>query len=327
MSLNEKTILVTGGSGSFGTRFAETALREYRVKAIRIFSRGEARQHEMRLRFNNDNRLRFLIGDVRDRHRLYRAMKNVDIVIHAAAMKQVPGCEYNPIEAVKTNINGGMNVIDAAIDTGVKKVVALSTDKAVYPINLYGATKLVAEKLFIQANAYAGADGPMFSCVRYGNIIGSQGSLVPLLKKQVPSGVVTITDSKMTRFWITQDQAVNFVIFCIDQMAGREIFVPKIASMKLIDLVTVVAPGIKQNIVGTRPGEKTHETLVTREESPYTEEFSRYFVIRPRFSPEDKRATEIGKASSKSFEYTSENNKDWLSTVDLTAILSRENLM
>jgi len=230
-SLLGKTILVTGGTGSFGKKFTEIGLREYEPKTIRIFSRGELLQLQMRQLFDDDPRLRFFIGDVRDKGRLSRAMNGVDIVVHAAALKQVPACEYNPIEAIRTNIDGAANVIDAAIDNKVKKVLAISTDKAVHPVNLYGATKLVAEKLFTQGNAYAGKAGTRFSVVRYGNVVGSRGSVIPLFLKQRKSGKITITDARMTRFWITLEQGVRFVIECMDRMHGGEVFVPKIPSM------------------------------------------------------------------------------------------------
>lgn len=319
MSLSNKIILLTGGTGSFGTKFTEIALKEFQVKTIRIFSRGELMQQKMREQFD-DERLRFFIGDVRDRDRLYRAMNNVDIVIHAAALKQVPACEYNPIEAVKTNIEGAINVIDVAIDNKVKKVLALSTDKAVYPVNLYGATKLVMEKLFIQANIYAGSKGTIFSCVRYGNIIGSRGSLVQLLKKQAKSGAVTITDKRMARFWITQEQAVHFVISCIERMHGREIFIPKIPSMKIVDLVEVIVPEAKHKIVGIRPGEKISETLLTKEEAHYSKEFPEYFVVEPKF-PFLKKIMTGGKPLPEGFKYTTKNNNWWLTKEDLRKML------
>ncbi|GAI62510.1 unnamed protein product [marine sediment metagenome] len=318
MSLSNKIILLTGGTGSFGTKFTEIALKEFQVKIIRVFSRGELMQQKMREQFN-DKRLRFFIGNVRDKDRLYRAMNDVDIVVHAAALKQVPACEYNPIEAIKTNIDGAINVIDAAIDNGVKKIMALSTDKAVYPINLYGATKLVAEKLFIQANAYTG-NQTLISCVRYGNVIGSRGSIIPILKKQKQKGIVTITDEKMTRFWITQEQAVHFVISCIERMHGREIFIPKIPSMKIVDLVDVIAPKAQRKIIGIRPGEKIHETLLTREETRYSKELPEYFIIEPKF-PLWEEVVNKGRMLPRNFEYTSESNDRWLTKTDLKKML------
>jgi UDP-N-acetylglucosamine 4,6-dehydratase len=252
-----KMVLVTGGTGSFGKKFIQTLLKEYPIKRLVIYSRDELKQEEMRTMHGfQDKRLRFFIGDVRDKGRLDRALVDIDIVIHAAALKQVPACEYNPIEAIRTNINGAENIINAAIDKGVQRVLALSTDKAVSPINLYGATKLVAEKLFVQGNNYSSADGTKFSCVRYGNVVGSRGSVVPLFLHQKKNGVITITDTKMSRFWLTLDQCVRFVIRCVEQMNGGEIFVPKIPSMKIIDLAKVLAPNSKIKIIGIRPGEK-----------------------------------------------------------------------
>lgn len=319
MNLSNKVILLTGGTGSFGTKFTEIALKESQIKTIRIFSRGELMQQKMREQFD-DERLRFFIGDVRDRNRLYRAMNNVDIVVHAAALKQVPTCEYNPIEAIRTNVDGAVNVIDVAIDRGVQKVMAISTDKAVYPVNLYGATKLVAEKLFVQANSYA-AGKPKISCVRYGNVIGSSGSVIPLFKKQKRNGVITITDERMTRFWITLEQAVKFVINCIEKMKGGEVFVPKIPSMKVVDLVDVVAPNAKKEIIGIRPGEKINETLLVKEEARYSKEFDDYFVIQPKYSFCDKDRLKGGKSLAGGFTYTSKNNNWWLTKKDIKKML------
>ncbi|GAI77284.1 unnamed protein product, partial [marine sediment metagenome] len=267
-----------------GKKFTQIALREHNPKVIRIFSRGELKQQQMRVQFQefyNDEKLRFFIGDVRDKNRLYRATNNVDIVIHAAALKQVPTCEYNPIEAVKTNIDGAANAIDAAIDNNVEKVMALSTDKAVHPVNLYGATKLVAEKLFVQGNSYSGGRKTIFSCVRYGNVVGSRGSVIPVFQRQKEKGIITITDENMTRFWITQEQAVRFIIDCIVKMKGGEIFIPKIPSMKIIDLAEVIAPECKRKVIGIRPGEKINEVLLTEEEAHHTKEFDNYFVVEP----------------------------------------------
>lgn len=267
MNWQNLNILVTGGTGSFGKRFTEICLREYNPKKLIIFSRDELKQHDMQhiLGFT-DPRLRYFLGDVHDPDRLKRAMNGVDIVVHAAALKQVPACEYNPFEAVQTNIIGGKNIIDAAIDCGVQRVLALSTDKAVSPVNLYGATKLVAEKLFVQGNSYAGKDGTRFSCVRYGNVVGSRGSVIPLFKEQSKTGTVTITDDRMTRFWLTLDQGVHFVLNCIEQMRGGEVFVPKIPSMRVVDLAAALAPGCDIQITGIRPGEKLHEALLNEDE-------------------------------------------------------------
>jgi UDP-N-acetylglucosamine 4,6-dehydratase len=281
MNWAEQVVLVTGGTGSFGKKFSEIVLREYKPKKLIIFSRDELKQHEMRVAGFNDDCLRYFIGDVRDQERLYRAFQGVDVVVHAAALKQVPACEYNPLEAVKTNINGAANIIDAAINAGVKKVLALSSDKAVSPVNLYGATKLVAEKLFVQANAYAGEHGARFACVRYGNVVGSRGSVIPLFEKQRASGVITLTDERMTRFWITLEQGVRLVIKGIELMHGGEVFVPKIPSMRVTDLADVVAPGCEIKTIGIRPGEKLHETLVSRDESRHALEFEDMYIIQP----------------------------------------------
>lgn len=310
--LADKTILVTGGTGSFGQKFAEIVLREHNPKVIRIFSRGELLQEQMRQRFNDDNRLRFFIGDVRDRERIYRAMDSVDIIIHAAALKQVPACEYNPIEAVRTNIDGATNVINAAIDNGIDRVIAISSDKAVHPINLYGATKLVAEKLFIQGNVYAGGR-TKFSCVRYGNVVSSRGSVVPLFLEQRKGSMITITDERMTRFWITLEKGACFVIACISKMHGGEVFIPKIPSMKITDLADAIAPGAERRVTGIRPGEKINEILLTEEEAKHAREFDNYFVIEPEFSFWEKGNLQGGKPLPEGFKYTSDNNDRWMS--------------
>lgn len=314
MVLANQVILITGGTGSFGKKFTEVVLREHDPKAIRIFSRGELLQQEMRQKFNDDPRLRFFIGDVRDRDRVYRAMNGADIVVHAAALKQVPTCEYNPIEAIKTNIDGAINVVDAAVDNSVKKAIAISTDKAVHPINLYGATKLAMERLFVQANVYAGERRTRFSCVRYGNVVGSRGSVVPLFLEQRKNGKITITDEKMTRFWITLEQGVRFVIDCIGRMNGGEIFVPKIPSMKITDLADVVAPGAERDIIGVRPGEKIHEILLTEEESSNAREFDSYFTW-------SRGNLEGGKPLPAGFRYTSDSNNRWLIREELKKIV------
>ena len=311
MSLSDKTILITGGAGSFGQKFVEIVLKERNPKSIRIYDNRELAQVEIERKFN-DPRLRFFVGDVRDINRLHRAMNGVDIVVHAAALKHVPVCEYNPIEAIKTNIDGAINVIDAAIDNSVEKVIAISTDKAVQPVNLYGATKMVAEKLFVQGNAYTGDRKTVFSCARYGNVAGSSGSVVPLFKEQKEKGEITITDERMTRFWITLEQGVRFVIKCIESMHGGEIFIPKIPSTKIVDLAEAVAPEIKKKIIGIKPGEKLHEVLLTAEESRHTKEFEDYFVIEPEFSFWDCNNHKEGKLLSDGFCYSSDNNKKWL---------------
>jgi UDP-N-acetylglucosamine 4,6-dehydratase (inverting) len=323
--LDGKTILVTGGTGTFGQKFIEVLLKEYNPKSIRIYSRGELKQMQMNMRFN-DPRLRFLIGDVRDGDRLHRAMNGVDIVVHAAALKQVPACEYNPIEAIRTNVDGAINVINSAIDNSVKKVLALSTDKAVLPVNLYGATKMAAEKLFIQANSYVGAGSTEISCVRYGNVVGSRGSIVPVFMEQRKSGKITITDKRMTRFWITVDQGVRFVINCIERMNGGETFVPKIPSMKIVDFANVIAPGVKIEIIGIRPGEKLHEMLLAEEEARHAREYEGGFVIYPEYHPWKKGDIEIGKPIPEGFTYTSENNSKWLTKEELKTIIDSYDL-
>ena len=324
MPFTNKVILVTGGTGSFGKKFNQIVLKEHNPKAIRIFSRGELKQQQMREQFQqfpNSEKLRFFIGDVRDRDRLHRAMNGVDIVIHAAALKQVPICEYNPIEAVKTNIDGAANVIDAAIDNNVEKVMALSTDKAVHPVNLYGATKLVAEKLFIQGNTYSGGRKTKFSCVRYGNVMASRGSVIPIFQEQRKNGTVTITDKNMTRFWITQKQAVRFIIDCIEKMKGGEIFIPKIPSMKIIDLAQAIAPKSKIKITGIRPGEKIDEVLLTGEEARHAKEFDKYFVVEPEYAFWNKNNFKDGKSLSSDFTYSSGDNDQWLTKAELNKML------
>jgi len=326
MPLTDKIILITGGTGSFGTALTRVLLDEYNPRAIRIYSRGELLQDEMARRFN-DGRLRFLIGDVRDRDRLRRAMSGVDVVVHAAAIKQIPTAEYNPSEAVFTNINGAINVIDAALDTGVGKVMAIQTDKNCYPVNLYGATKLVAEKLFIQANVYTGARKQIFSCVRYGNVIGSRGSVIPLFLQQGASGKVTVTDEHMTRFWLTLEQGVRFVIDCLERMRGGEIFVPKIPSMKVVDIANAVAPEADVEIIGLRAGEKLHEMLISEEESAHTLEFDDYFVITPEFAFWGDGYREQGDSSGgvpmERGRYGSDNNEWWLTKDELRGLLGQ----
>lgn len=320
--LKDKTILLTGGTGSFGNKFTEIALKDHNPKVIRIFSRGEKKQVDMKKKFNDHKKIRFFIGDVRDKNRLDRAMNNVDIVIHAAAMKQVPVCEYNPIEAIKTNIDGCINVIDTAIDNNVEKIMFISTDKAVHPINLYGATKMTAEKLFIQANSYS-FDKTKFSCVRYGNVIGSRGSVIPLFLEQKKKGILTITDEGMTRFWITLDEGINFVIKRAQNMKGGEIFIPKISSMKIIDLAKTIGPDSKIKIIGIRPGEKIHEILLTEDESMHSKEFDDYYIIEPELEPKICfwKPLKSGKNLEKGFRYTSENNSKWITKDKITKII------
>jgi len=324
MLFANKLILVTGGTGSFGKKFTQIILKEHNPKTIRIFSRGELKQQKMReqfQRYKNSEKLRFFIGDVRDRDRLHRAMNGVDVVIHAAALKQVPTCEYNPIEAVKTNVDGAANIIDAAIDNNVEKVMALSTDKAVHPVNLYGATKLVAEKLFIQGNSYSGERRTKFSCVRYGNVMASRGSVIPIFQEQKKNGTITITDKNMTRFWITQEQAVHFIIDCIEKMKGGEIFVPKIPSMKIIDLAQAIAPQSKIKITGIRPGEKINEILLIGEEARHAREFDKYFVVEPEYAFWNKNNFKDGKPLPSDFAYSSGENDQWLTKQELMKML------
>jgi UDP-N-acetylglucosamine 4,6-dehydratase len=315
-----QSILLTGGTGSFGKHFCKVMLEKYHPKVIRIYSRDELKQHEMRQIFGDDF-IRYFIGDVRDGERLKRAMEGVDIVIHAAALKQVPSCEYNPFEAVKTNIYGAQNVIDAAIDTGVKKVVALSTDKAVNPVNLYGATKLCSDKIFIQGNSYSGSRGTRFSCVRYGNVIGSRGSVIPLFREQKKTGKITITDKRMTRFWLTLDQAVELVVNALCHMQGGEIFVPKIPSMKIIDLAKAVASECEIEVIGIRPGEKLHEALITEEEGRNTVTYNGMYVVMPDYSWWEQQNYKTGQKIADGFVYTSNNNDNWLSVEDLKEII------
>jgi UDP-N-acetylglucosamine 4,6-dehydratase (inverting) len=318
--LKNKVILLTGGSGSFGQKFTEIALNEHEPEAIRIFSRGEKKQLDMINKFN-DERLRFFIGDVRDKDRLHRAMTNVNIVVHAAALKQVPTCEYNPIEAIRTNIDGAINIIDTAINNGVEKVIAISTDKAVHPVNLYGATKMTAEKLFIQGNSYSGKAKTTFSCVRYGNVIGSRGSVIPLFLEQKKKGFITITDEKMTRFWIKLEDGVKFVINCVGKMKGGEIFIPKIHSMRITDLADAIAPDTKRKIIGIRPGEKIHEILLTEDESNHSKEFLDSYVIEPEHPFWHGKNLEGGKKLKEGFRYCSNDNDKWISKSDIIKIV------
>jgi UDP-N-acetylglucosamine 4,6-dehydratase len=318
---NDKSILVTGGTGSFGQKFAEIILKEYSPRRLIVFSRDELKQHEMRQRFP-ERSLRFFIGDVRDRDRLRRAFADVDFVIHAAALKQVPACEYNPFEAVQTNIIGAQNIIEAAIDTGVGKILAISTDKAVNPVNLYGATKLCSEKLFVQGNTYAGLGGTIFSCARYGNVVGSRGSVIPIFKEQREQGTLSVTDDRMTRFWITLDQGVRFVIQCMEIMNGGEIFVPKIPSMSIMDLVKSVAPECKVEITGIRPGEKLHEVLVSEDEARHALEGADMFIIQPSFPT--KRDVPEYPGTSKApdgYRYTSDTNPVWLDKDEIAELV------
>lgn len=315
-----KTVLITGGTGSFGKHFCRSLLTKCAPKAIRIYSRDELKQHEMRQEID-DARLRYFIGDVRDENRLRRAMEGADYVVHAAALKQVPACEYNPFEAVKTNIHGAQNVINAAIDSDVKKVIALSTDKAVNPVNLYGATKLCADKLFIQGNAYAGERDTRFSCVRYGNVIASRGSVIPLFLKQREKGVLTITDKRMTRFWITLDQAVNLIFKAFNYMQGGEIFIPKIPSMRIIDLAKAICPKCQIKTIGIRPGEKLHEALTGEDEARNTIEYKGIYVVLPSFSWWSRSNYKGAKALPDGFVYTSDKNELWMTVEELRTVV------
>ena len=316
----DKTVLVTGGTGTFGQAFTRFLLESEAVAAIRIFSRDELKQSEF-ARHLRDERVRLLLGDVRDRDRLHRAIEGVDVVVHAAALKQVPICEYNPFEAVKTNVLGAANVIDAAIDRGVGRVIALSTDKAANPINLYGATKLCAEKLVVQGNAYVGERATLFSCLRYGNVVASRGSVVPLFMEQRATGRVTITDRRMTRFWITVGEAVRFVKRCIEQMHGGEIFVPKLPSVRTVDLAAAVAPGAAVEEIGIRPGEKLNEVLVTLDESRHTLDLGDFFVIQPQHSWWSREPWSAGRPMPDECAYASDTNDRWLGIEEITKAL------
>lgn len=318
--LNDAVVLITGGTGSFGKKCTEIILNHYKPKKLIIFSRDELKQFEMSQLFSHEKypSIRYFIGDVRDKERLYRAFHGVDYIIHAAALKQVPTAEYNPFEAVKTNILGAQNIINVAIDQKVKKVIALSTDKAANPINLYGATKLCSDKLFIAGNSYVGRDDTIFSVVRYGNVVGSRGSVIPFFLKQKETGVLPITDPRMTRFWITLEQGVKFVLDCLERMVGGELFVPKIPSMNIIDIANAIAPECKTEIVGIRPGEKLHEVMIPRDEARNTLEFDNYYVIQPDFRFFARRfKNDGGKPVPEDFEYNSGTNTWWLTIEEL----------
>ncbi len=315
-----RTILVTGGTGSFGQHFTHTALSKWNPRAIRIFSRDELKQTEMERRFG-DPRLRFFVGDVRDRDRLRRAVEGVDVVIHAAALKHVPVCEYNPFEAIKTNILGTQNVAEVCLDAGIPQALALSTDKAVSPVNLYGATKLCAEKLFVQSNVYAGKHDTRLACVRYGNVVGSRGSVIPLFRTQAASGELTVTDERMTRFWITLDQAVQFVADCYVAMSGGEVFVPKIPSTRVLDLAEAIAPGMPIRYTGIRPGEKLHESLITSEEARHTFDRGWCYVVEPEHAFWATRGATDGSPVAPDFVYSSDHNTQWLDIAELRQLL------
>jgi UDP-N-acetylglucosamine 4,6-dehydratase/5-epimerase len=322
LDLNHKTILLTGGTGSFGQAFVECVTTRWPDAVVRVYSRDELKQSEMRARFG-DKQVRYFIGDVRDRARMSRAAQGADIVVHAAAMKQVEACEYNPFEAIRTNVLGAQHVVDAAIDAKVKQVVALSTDKAVNPVNLYGASKLCAEKIFVQGNAYAAQSETRIACVRYGNVIGSRGSVVPVFRQQLAdTGRVTITDERMTRFWITLPQAVELVLFALAEMEGGEIFVPKIPSMRVVDLAEAMAPGIERSFIGIRPGEKLHELLLTGDEARHTLDCGDVYVVLPEHAWWDEKGSKLfGTAVNGEFVYASDTNDEWLTVDQLRELL------
>lgn len=320
MDWTTKKILITGGTGSFGRAFTRYALEHLNPNVIRIFSRDELKQAEMREEFKSQ-KLRFFIGDIRDADRVERALRGVDIVIHAAAMKRVEVCEYNPFEAIMTNIMGTQNVINKAIDCGAEKIISISTDKAANPVNLYGATKLCQEKIVTQSNSYVGPKKTRIACVRYGNVVGSRGSVVGIFKQQKDSGELTITDDRMTRFWITLDQAVRFVHSSIEMMRGGEIFVPKIPSMKVTDLAAAVAPKNKIRITGIRPGEKLHELMITEDEARHCKDLGDRFLIEPEFPWWDSEFHSGGKSVSHEFRYASNTNTEWLTIEELKRLI------
>lgn len=325
--LTNKTILITGGTGSFGKSFTRYVLTHFEPKKIIIYSRDEFKQWAMESEFSEyKEKLRFFIGDVRDLERLKRACEGVDYIVHAAALKQVPACEYNPNEAIKTNIHGAMNVIDAALDCGVHKVVALSTDKAVNPVNLYGGTKLVSDKLFVAANAYVGNKDVNFSIVRYGNVAGSRGSIIPLFDKMIKEGVteLPITDFRMTRFWISLTEGIELVIKALAEAKGGETFISKIPSFKVTDLAEAMLPGCKPKEVGIRPGEKLHEIMVTTEDSATTYEYDKHFIVYPQMTWNNRQQPDLsGTKVEDGFSYSSNNNKEWLSVEDIRERLKK----
>lgn len=333
--LNDKVVLITGGTGSFGKQFSKRILNEYNPKKIIIYSRDEFKQDLMKKEFaamypDKIDKMRFFIGDVRDKDRLYRAFNGVDYVVHAAAMKQVPACEYNPFEAIKTNIHGAQNIVDAAIDCKIKKVVALSTDKAVNPINLYGGTKLVSDKLFISANAYSGDEGTVFSVVRYGNVSGSRGSVIPFFKSLIEEGKkeLPITDFEMSRFWITLDEGINLILKALEESKGGETYISKIPSFKITDLAKAMLDNVEIKEVGIREGEKLHEVMITKDDSRNTYEYEKHYIIYPHFDwwNTEKYFTQGGKKIERGFEYNSGKNVDWLSVEELRKLLKELNL-
>jgi UDP-N-acetylglucosamine 4,6-dehydratase len=316
MDWRGRSVLVTGGTGSFGSRFVERMVSTYHPRRLVVFSRDELKQSQLAARVQ-DPSLRFFIGDVRDRDRLQRAMHGIDVVVHAAALKQVPACEYNPFEAVKTNVLGANNVIEAAIDQGVERVVALSTDKAVNPVNVYGATKLCAEKMFVQGNSYAGGLKTRMAVVRYGNVVGSRGSVIPLFLDQRDGGELTITDERMTRFWLTLDEGVDFVVRAVERMQGGEIFVPKIPSMRILDLARAIAPDASLRVVGVRPGEKLHEVLLSSDESRHSVDVDGMYVVQPVYAGWSYTTPPGAKALPADFAFTSDTNTAWCSAEEL----------
>ncbi len=320
MNLKGKSILVTGGTGSFGHAFIKKVL-EHDIKKIIVFSRDELKQFEMAQKFT-DPRIRYFLGDVRDKDRLLRAFDGVDIVIHAAALKQVPACEYNPFEAIKTNIMGAQNIVEAAIERKVSQIIALSTDKAASPINLYGATKLCSDKLFVAANSYAGEKNTRFAVVRYGNVVGSRGSVVPFFKSLKDTGKLPITDERMTRFWITLDKGVQFVLDSLGRMKGGEIFIPKIPSMRVVDLAQAIAPECELEFIGIRPGEKLHEVMITEDDSRKTVEYDDHYVIQPEFPWWGVDHDQSGKSLPEGFRYSSESNNEWLTIPELLKLIN-----
>jgi UDP-N-acetylglucosamine 4,6-dehydratase (inverting) len=324
--LQNSTILVTGGTGSFGQKFTKMTLEKYNPKKIIIYSRDEMKQWDMDQKFNHDPRLRFFIGDVRDKERLYRAFHGVDYVVHAAAMKIVPVAEYNPFECVKTVIHGAMNVVDVAIDKGIKRVVALSTDKACNPINLYGATKLCSDKIFVAANSYVGENVTRLAVVRYGNVMGSRGSVIPFFRSIAATGKLPITDERMTRFMITLEQGVELVWHAFNDMVGGEIYVKKIPSMKVVEIAKVISPDAKLEFIGIRPGEKLHEVMISTEDARNTYEYEHHYKILPQiheWSSDPERIAD-GKPCADGFTYASDNNKDWMSPAQLKEWLNLE---
>jgi UDP-N-acetylglucosamine 4,6-dehydratase len=321
VDLDGATILLTGGTGSFGNAFIQRVAEQWPSAVIRVYSRDELKQSQMQARYG-DQQLRWLIGDVRDRGRMTRAAHGADLIVHAAAMKQVPACEYNPFEAVRTNVLGAQHVVDAAIDARVPKVVNLSTDKAVNPVNLYGATKLAAEKLVVQGNAYAAQSNTRLSCVRYGNVVGSRGSVVPLFKQQAAEGKITITDERMTRFWITLAQAVDLVLYAVDHMVGGEVFIPKIPSMRVTDLAEAMAPGVERRVIGIRPGEKLHELLLTTDESRHSIDAGDVYVVLPEHPWWEASPRWLdGKPLEDGFVYSSDTNDQWLTADELATLV------